>query len=680
MVKGAKNIFWEKKRWVWIILSGVILCIVVPKFIYYLSVQVESKRFGVNSVSSNSAIRREYFKKRGGKYLMVEAKLYCGNGRYRMAVRAYKNIAKKYPKMAPAALYEITRTYELSGSSDSKKIKAYQEVIRRFPDSREAEKSLEGLTKLSGNPIPLYQDLIREYPDKYIGEVALAAMVNNVLEQQRKEEAQKLCLKWLVEHPAARVRIAAYKHLVRYAQQSNNIEPVTDFSYRIIEDFPQGQLAEAATLFLAGIDFQKGNYNESLCLWSDLEKKKKIIAEKTQPETYPVKPEGRKVLASKNPDIYQRSENLARAGSSSPGYIKELANIFFISGEVCDTLASYSDRDFSDGFFADAAKDLFRNRCDLKKKPGASGFTAEERSLLRDAIRIRDGKVVIAYQELAPTIGSDKVKSGLVRYLSAYILATRSASQVAAEMDIFLNEIPMEFILPALLGLVAEAGGYQYGLNICREIIERSPQNADVAVVLENSGNLYQQMKMNADAIKVYKEIVLKYPEDPLAVKAQEKIIDIYALDWKMYPKALTECFELTRIFPGSAEAIHAQLMVGRIYYLAGNYDQAIAALQGFVSKYPRTEWVPEADLLVALNYLSKQENNLAVGQLRMLISKYPKHELASRAQFLIGYSFLFQQKYNDALREYQKLCTNYPESPYVDPAKDFIRRLSRVN
>lgn len=397
------------------------------------------------------------------------------------------------------------------------------------------------------------------------------------------------------------------------------------------------------------------------------------LAPETQTDTQKVN------APPEQPDVYRRIENLAKTRNAAPGYIKGLATLFFVSGDVCDVLSGYNEKNSSATFFADQAKSLLNDRSDLKENPGISGFTAEERSLRQEIIKVTDGKIIVAYRKLAPKITNDKAKAGLARYLTAYVLATRSATQVPAEMDTFTNEIPPESFLPVLLALTLETRGYQSEISLCQEIINYSPKSVSAAIALESAGDLYRQMKMNADAINTYKKIVLEHSDYPGAVKAQEKIIDVYATDWKVYPNAIYECFELVKVFPKSQEAAHAQFMAGKFYYLANDYEHAISTLQNFVEQYPKTEWAPEAYLLMALNHLGKQENDIAIKQLRTLIRKYPKHDLASRAQFLVGYCFLSQQKYYDALREYQKLTVNYPDSPYAGRAKDFVEKLSKM-
>lgn len=293
MLKGLEKVFSGKNRVICILAAIVIVGVVVFEC-----------KWGVFSAGDRNFSR--FARAAYEKQPMMKANSYRASGRYWMAVRAYRGVAKKHPDVAPAAYYEIAQTYSLSGSRDSKKIKAYQEVIQKFPDSEEAGKALDGLrrcqpfknkktfygdiisqypdnkisamalealAKSSEDQTPLYQDLIRKYPDKYIAEAALAQMLNKVLAQQSSEDAQKFCLKCLVEHPNNKIQIAAYKQLVAYAQQSGNLQPVIDFSNALVKDYPNTPLTEVATLTLADINFQKGNYIESLRLRSSLEKK-----------------------------------------------------------------------------------------------------------------------------------------------------------------------------------------------------------------------------------------------------------------------------------------------------------------------------------------------------------------------------------------------------------------------
>jgi len=304
----------KRKRWIFIISIGLILGLATPRVFEYFVVKFEY--FVVKSEIGKSEegltklknTEREFMKSAGpAKYLRVKAGNYRSLRRYGKAVRLYRKIAEKYPEAAPSALLEIANTLKLANADDSELSKAYQEVIQKFPDSDEAAeamstlrlyqtskdaqkklyggiidqypdnriaaKALESLEKGYEDKPYLYQQLIKKYPDKYIAEVALGRILGNILETQSREDAQKVCLKILVEYPDDKIQIAAYKQLVAYALQGGNIQPVMDFSYSLIKDNPNTELAKTVTQTLADIQYQKGNYLESLRLNASLKKK-----------------------------------------------------------------------------------------------------------------------------------------------------------------------------------------------------------------------------------------------------------------------------------------------------------------------------------------------------------------------------------------------------------------------
>lgn len=305
MLKGLKKVFSGKTRLARIIQIGLVGF--VGMVIFQIAVQFgnpkDRLKYAIQSNFSHWCLPKMESKQK----VVNQIKRYQNEEGFKKSLRLCRKAAKKYPEIAPATSLETAHTYELMHSRQSRIIKAYRNVIQKFPDSDEAGqallvlekiqakgdlssfnaqiieqypdnkisgKALEELVKTTKDPIPVYQDLIKRYPDKYVSGIALAQMMNTVFAQQSNEEAQKFCFKYLVEHPKDKVQVAAYKQLVIYAQQTNNLQPVVDFSYALLKDLPNTQLAEAAKEALADINFQRGNYIESLRLRSSLEKEK----------------------------------------------------------------------------------------------------------------------------------------------------------------------------------------------------------------------------------------------------------------------------------------------------------------------------------------------------------------------------------------------------------------------
>jgi TolA-binding protein len=206
-------------------------------------------------------------------------------------------------------------------------------------------------------------------------------------------------------------------------------------------------------------------------------------------------------------------------------------------------------------------------------------------------------------------------------------------------------------------------------------------ENEEVAIAaLEEVAKVGQETKRVGEMIDAYRKIVEGYPKNPAAISAQEKIVSVYANEWKAYENAVEECRKMAEKFPGTEEAIHAQYLIGQLYYTDKQYDKALTEFQRFVDNYSKSADVQSAYLHIALAHIGKKDWNNAVNVLRKMIKEDFQHPLSARAQFLLGYCHLTQQKYDQAKVEYQRVLDNYPNSEYVNQAKDFVERLSKIS
>jgi hypothetical protein len=304
-MKKWGKVFSKRRRLIYIILAGFVIIASAVPFLNFVVLQKESR--GTPSLDKGPKNLSE--QKLEEYLLMSQATRYYAGKRYGKAIGAYREMAKKYPEKAPAALYKIANVLELAKYKQSKIISAYREVIEKYPDSEEAgkslsvlkryqlggrkvqqsfyneiidkypdnkiaEKALDGLEETSSDKTLLYQEIIKKYPDKSIAGIALGKMLVGIQKQQGAESIQKLCLEYLVKYPDSKIQIAAYKYMVSYAHQQNNLQPMMDLSYALIKDFTDNRLTEVVTSTLADIQYQKGNYSESLRLRTRMEKRK----------------------------------------------------------------------------------------------------------------------------------------------------------------------------------------------------------------------------------------------------------------------------------------------------------------------------------------------------------------------------------------------------------------------
>ncbi len=295
-----KKVF-PKKRLIIVIVAGLLAIIFIPRIAGYLSVQKEIKKLV-------TPLEKTEMKKEVGRAILlkIDASNYAGQRQYRKALKTYEKILKEYPQSKEAAfsLYQKAQILEKLGKRKSILIRAYEEVIKRFPDSYQAVSSLDNLkrikepedavsfhTEIIGqypdneisrvalerlvelkkkDELLLYQRFIREYPDKYIAEVSLDKFIQKLPDEKKEKETEKFCKECTKQYASYRVGLAAYEKLVNLYQKEGKDKALIDLSLKLIKERPKTNLARKAKEILAKVYFNKGNYLETLNLYSDL--------------------------------------------------------------------------------------------------------------------------------------------------------------------------------------------------------------------------------------------------------------------------------------------------------------------------------------------------------------------------------------------------------------------------
>ena len=84
--------------------------------------------------------------------------------------------------------------------------------------------------------------------------------------------------------------------------------------------------------------------------------------------------------------------------------------------------------------------------------------------------------------------------------------------------------------------------------------------------------------------------------------------------------------------------------------------------------------------MFAALGRMSDRAVDDAINRFTEIIQRYPNSDIAARSKLLIGHAQVSEQKYSEAMETFRQLIEQYPESQYVEHAKSFIERLSRIS
>ncbi len=227
----------------------------------------------------------------------------------------------------------------------------------------------------------------------------------------------------------------------------------------------------------------------------------------------------------------------------------------------------------------------------------------------------------------------------------------------------------------------SEEVGQPYMTRMALDVAVRQIDNADGNVeLLENIADMYQKSNSHQMAIEIYERIVADASDANEAPEAQFKIIKVYAEQLKLYDKAIQECQKFLNKFPDSTKVSQVEFLIGKLAYLSKDYTGATGQLDSFQRKYPNSPEIGQAMMLAALGRMSEQATEDAIDRFTEIIRKYPNSDIAARSKLLIGHALVTEQKYSRALETFKQLIEQYPKSQYVEHARSFIERLSRIS
>lgn len=104
-------------------------------------------------------------------------------------------------------------------------------------------------------------------------------------------------------------------------------------------------------------------------------------------------------------------------------------------------------------------------------------------------------------------------------------------------------------------------------------------------------------------------------------------------------------------------------------------YDQAIAAFDTFVRKYPDSQYADNAHYWMGEAFYVNRDFEAAITEYMKLVSNYPDSQKTPNGLLKIGYSYLEMGKNEDAKKALEDLIKRFPDS---SAARDAENRLQR--
>jgi tol-pal system protein YbgF len=149
--------------------------------------------------------------------------------------------------------------------------------------------------------------------------------------------------------------------------------------------------------------------------------------------------------------------------------------------------------------------------------------------------------------------------------------------------------------------------------------------------------------------------------------------------EWGDYDRAMAAFEQFLALYSASDLADDAQYMLGQCYVQLERYDDAIFAFYTAAYKYPRSNRADDALIALAGSLYRQDYMPQTLDTYEQLVKKYPRSKHAAYAQTCIGWLYGGMGDTEKAKAELKKVATNYPDSPYVETARESLKKLSET-
>src|SRR5579862_1926397 len=195
--------------------------------------------------------------------------------------------------------------------------------------------------------------------------------------------------------------------------------------------------------------------------------------------------------------------------------------------------------------------------------------------------------------------------------------------------------------------------------------------------------------------------LINTYPDSEYLAKAKLAIADSYYKEGGTtgLTQAAAEYQDFITFFPFLDEAAYAQMQIGMAHYRQmekpdrdrNEAEQAEAAFQNFLEKYPKSELRPEAeqdlrniqevlaegDYRIGNFYFIRHVDRAAAARLAELANRYPLYSQADHANWMLGEMYERHERNDLASQYYARIAKDYPLSPLAADAKAKLVKLN---
>jgi TolA-binding protein len=203
------------------------------------------------------------------------------------------------------------------------------------------------------------------------------------------------------------------------------------------------------------------------------------------------------------------------------------------------------------------------------------------------------------------------------------------------------------------------------------------PNDKEIVTVIYKNGQFFFDYGDYDEAVKRFGLIVERYPDDPNAGAAGDRILQALnkAKDYENIESWARRLKKTKAFAPKDEQARLDKLIVGAVmksgekYAASGDYDKAAAFFLRVPNEYPADGSAPKALNNAAVVYEKEKKQDEAVAAYKQLADKYPSASEAPEALFTAARIEENIAYYDKAAGLYEQLASRYPQNPHAADA-----------
>lgn len=199
-----------------------------------------------------------------------------------------------------------------------------------------------------------------------------------------------------------------------------------------------------------------------------------------------------------------------------------------------------------------------------------------------------------------------------------------------------------------------EAGNYAPSIAGFSNLIDARPDSRLVPNALHKRGVAYSNLTKPNEALADFKRILNDYPSSKVAQNALYSLQEVLAATNKS-EEFDTYLARFKSANPQSGALESVEFEAAKSLYLSGKYEPAITRLEAYLSSYATSAYAPDARYFLADAYLKNNDKEAALAKLKEVITEN-KSEYVSRALFRAAELEFENKNYAEAITYYNRL------------------------